>query len=406
MEGKKEIVEPKKKATGSVAKKAEVQKFALFQSIKSKIILMGVFAIAAAAVIGYVGINSINRNVKNSQVESVVNTISSLQAQNQVDEALYQHYVDQAYLENILADLKTMAEKANELEKIDSSYTDAVQKLVDGVAKCEENYSKIIELHNLRSFNEAAGAYKEFMSSGAALAEMFKNLVGADWVEIKWIDSSLTQMSPTVTVDGRQYITQFYDRELPKVGKRDNLYFRIGGTYTYNQTYYITNIKLVGKNGTQDVDLNQVEWISGSGDGLASCQFVTFNGKKAIQVKGKFNEANQTWEEVSVMIPVGKFNMHEYENLQYEMYMEPPVGGDVYYKYGGAISGLFDYNGRLTALDNAARAYSKLVVEGKDVAAKVSEIEGLFAELEENIPAYAQSQALADSTLAKLKEKK
>ena len=405
MEGKKEIAKPKRKAADTAAKAPAEKKFALLQSIKSKIVLMGVFAIAAAVIIGYVGIKSINRNVKNSQVESVVNTINSLQAQSQVDEALYQHYVDQAYLESILADLKTMAEKADELKKIDSSYNDAVQKLLDGVAKCEANYTKIIELHNLRSFSETAGAYKEFMSTSSALTEQFMSLVGADWVEIPWIDSSLTSYSPTVTVDGKQYITQSYDRPLPKVGKRDNVYFRIGGTYTYNQTYYITNIKFAGTNGTKDVDLNQVEGISGSGDGLASAQFVTFNGKKAIQVKGKFNEARQTWEEVSVMIPVGKFNMQEYENLQYEMYMEPPTGADIYYKYGGAISGLYDYNSRLTALDNAVRTYSKLVVEGKDVTANVSEIDGLFAELAENVPAYATSQALVDATLAKLKEK-
>ena len=380
-------------------------KFALLQSIKSKIILMGIFAIVAAIIIGYVGISSINRVVNNNQIESTVNTIISLQAQNQVDEALYQHYVDYTYLESILADLNTMAEKANELKEIDNSYSDAVQTLLADVAQCETNYNRIIELHKLRSFDEASGAYHDFMSASAALTEQFSNLVGNDWMEIKWIDSSISPVSPTVTIDGKPYIHQVYDRELPKIGKRDNLYFRIGGTYTYNQTYYITNIKLVGKSGTTEIDLEQIAWLSGSGDGLASSQFETFNGKTSIQVNAKFNEANQTWEEVSVMIPVNNYNMHEYDSLQYEMYMEVP-SSDIFYKYGGAISGLFDYNNKLTALDNAVRTYSKLVVEGKEVSTNIDEITSLFTELETNIPAYAINQGIANATLAQLETKK
>lgn len=234
---------------------------------------------------------------------------------------------------------------------------------------------------------------------------MFKNLVGTDWIEIKWIDSSMMQLSPKIEIDGREYVKEHYNRELPVVGKRDYLYFRIGGTFTYDKSYYITNIKLTGPNGTEEVDLNRIEWISGSGDGLASYEFTNFNGKRAIHVVGKFSAINQTWEEVSVMIPVGQYNMHQYESLEYEMYLEP-ADEDMYYKFGGAISGLFDYNSRLSSLDNLMRTYSKLVVEGKDVSSQAAGIEALFAELSENIPAYASSQALADAALVKLNEKK
>lgn len=414
MKDKKKVEKPKKTAV-KTAKKQAVKKPVekkpagngpvFLQSIKSKIVLMGVVAIAAAAVIGYVGINSINRNVKNSQVESAVNAINGLQSQIQVDEALYQHYVDEAYLQNILVDLQSMAEKAKELKKIDGSYNKAVQELLDGVAACEANYNKIIELNALRSFNEAEGTYRELMSSTATLKVLYKNLMGSDWVEIPWIDSSFGSFSARTPVGDKQYIKQIYNRPLPDVGKRDNVYFRIGGTFTYNQSYYITNVKLVGKNGSVDVDLSKVEWVSGSGDGLSSAQFVTFNDKRAIQVRCKFNAGRQTWEETTVMIPVGQFNMQNYDSLQYDMYMEPPVS-DVYYKYGGAISGLYDFEGKLNALDTAVRSYSKLVVEGKDVTAAVNEINTLFKDLEENTQAYAISQAQADTALAKVQEKK
>ena len=389
----------------SIISRNSGEKSGLLQSIKSKLIMMGLIAIAATGIVGYVGIRSINRNIRNSQVESVTNTISNLQFQNQVDEALYQHYIEQEYLENILENLRTMAEKARELERIDSSYKESVQSLIDRVTECEKNYNRIIELNNIRSFDEGKGVYREFMSSSAELTNMFSSLVGADWIEIKWIDSSITQSTPKTEIDGREYVHEHYNRELPVVGKRDYLYFRIGGTFTYDKSYYITNVRLTGPNGTKEVDMSSVEWISGSGDGLASYEFTDFNGKRAIRVAGNFNSNNQTWEEVSVMIPVSQYNMHQYESLEYDMYMEPS-DEDMYYKFGGAISGLFDYNSRLSSLDNMMRNYSKLVVEGKDVSSQVAEIEAVFAVLSENIPAYAASRELAEETLVKLSEKR
>ncbi|MDD5901251.1 MAG: HAMP domain-containing methyl-accepting chemotaxis protein [Lachnospiraceae bacterium] len=389
----------------SIISRNSGEKSGLLQSIKSKLIMMGLIAIAATGIVGYVGIRSINRNIRNSQVESVTNTISNLQFQNQVDEALYQHYIEQEYLENILENLRTMAEKARELERIDSSYKESVQSLIDRVTECEKNYNRIIELNNIRSFDEGKGVYREFMSSSAELTNMFSSLVGADWIEIKWIDSSITQSTPKTEIDGREYVHEHYNRELPVVGKRDYLYFRIGGTFTYDKSYYITNVRLTGPNGTKEVDMSSVEWISGSGDGLASYEFTDFNGKRAIRVAGNFNSNNQTWEEVSVVIPVSQYNMHQYESLEYDMYMEPS-DEDMYYKFGGAISGLFDYNSRLSSLDNMMRNYSKLVVEGKDVSSQVAEIEAVFAVLSENIPAYAASRELAEETLVKLSEKR
>ena len=42
--------------------------FNVFQTIRSKIVFMGIFAIAAAIIVGIVGINSINRNYQYSTV--------------------------------------------------------------------------------------------------------------------------------------------------------------------------------------------------------------------------------------------------------------------------------------------------------------------------------------------------
>ena len=75
------------------------------QSLKSKIAIMGILAIAGSLVIGNIGISSISRNARNSQIESAVNAISVLQSQNEANEALYQYYVDRSYLDSIIKNL-------------------------------------------------------------------------------------------------------------------------------------------------------------------------------------------------------------------------------------------------------------------------------------------------------------
>ncbi len=383
--------------------KGTKRKGTILQSIKGKIAIMGVFAIVAAGLVGYVGITSINRNVRNSQVESNVNSISVLQSQNLANEALYQYYVDQSYLDTTIENLNQMSTKAVELQTIaDASYAEWVQTILDNVAKSKENYNAIIELHNQRSFEEANGAYKEFINASEELKDSFVNLVNHnDWTEIKWIDAKMGADGEKVTIDDQEYIKVIYNRELPAVGKRDNIAFRVGGTLTYDKNYFVTNVKLIGSNGTQDIDLTKVEKITGSGDGFAACEMVTFNGNPAMRITGKFNAENQAWEEVAAQIPVEEYNIQDYEVLEYEIYFEPT--NEVFeYKYGGSISGVYGYADRVAHLDDLVRTYSKLVVEGKDVTTNIAEIEALFLEIKENIPYYTTDKNLADIAMEKL----
>lgn len=378
----------------------------IFQSIKGKIAIMGVFAILAAVIVGYVGITSVDRNAKNSQVESTVNAISVLQSQNLANEALYQYYVDQSYLDTIVSNLDQMTQSATELQSLtDASYKESVQSILNNVAKSKENYNAIINLHNQRSFDETSGAYNEFVNASTALTDSFTNLVNNnDWVEIKWIDAKLGVDGETVTIDDQEYLKVVYNRELPVVGKRNNMGFRIGGTFTYDKNYYVTNIKLIGDAGTQEIDLSKIEKITGSGDGLAACEITTFNGEPAMKITGKFNADNQAWEEVAAQIPVDEYNIQNYTTLEYEMYFEPADG--VYdYKYGGSISGVYGYATKVSDLDNLVRTYSKLVVEGKDVTENIAQIEALFAEIKENIPYYTTDKSLSDASMSKLDAK-
>lgn len=376
------------------------------QSLKSKIAIMGILAIAGSLVIGNIGISSISRNARNSQIESAVNAISVLQSQNEANEALYQYYVDRSYLDSIIKNLDRMESEASSLQSIaDSSYQDSIRSILDGVKESKANYSNIINLHNSRGFDEGTGAYLNYLNTSTELTDSFKSLVNNnDWIEIKWIDANMGD-GQTVSIDGSDYIKFVYDKELPVVGKRNNMAFRVGGTFTYGKNYYVTNIRLSGGGEEQAIDLTKVEKLTSSGDGLVSAELTTFNGEPAIRVTGKFNADNQGWEEVAAQIPVQSYDIQDYKSLLYDLYFEP-TGEAFGYRYGGSISGVYGFAGKVGELDNAVRSYSKLVVEGKDISGKLGEVEALLAELEENIPKYTTDEGLAKISSEKLAAKK
>ena len=88
----------------------------VLQTIKSKIVIMGVFSILVAVGIGVLGINSLNRNSSNSEIESIVNEIDVLQTKNLALEAQYQYYIEQSYLDSILGNLNQMTANAELLK--------------------------------------------------------------------------------------------------------------------------------------------------------------------------------------------------------------------------------------------------------------------------------------------------
>lgn len=375
------------------------------QSIKAKIILMGSVAILAAIIIGSSGMSSANKNEKGNRINEVITTISNLQYQNQIDELRYQYYVDEIYLDNLLADLKIMTEKATELKKIDRSYNDSVEQLMAAVAKCEENYNRIIELNKSRSFDEAEGLFAEILEISASLQGQFGGMFGTDWVEIPWNNANMNSNSSKVKVGGNPYVKVSYKGTLPAVGKRACICFRTGGSFKYNGSYYITNIKLTGADGTQKVDLNSVagDVICNSGDAYVSHQVVDFGGTKAVKVNSNFT-GTKSWEEVSMQVPVEQYDLHKYTTLQYDIYFEPTTGS-FGYQYGGAVNGLYDFNKNLILLDDTIKQYSKLVVDGKDVTESLATIQTLFAEIKANIPAYSINASAIDTALSTLKQK-
>lgn len=379
---------------------ADKKGIGLIQSMKGKAALMGVLAIASSVVIGGVGIISINRIVNNGETETLINSIIKLQTDDKANDALYQYYTDRQYLDHIQVNQQQMLENVDKVTN--PEYRDIVAKIRSGVETTKSNYDTIVKLHNERGYDKETGKYSEFSSTNDQLNESFEALINTnDWVEFSWIDANLGD-GELVEIDGKQYYKLIYDRELPVVGKRLDIVPRLGGTLTYKTSFYLTNLKFTGGSGNVDVDLTSLESVNGSGDGLAGCSLTTFNGVPAIKVDGKFDAANSTWEETQVNIPIDQYDNQEHISFYYEMYLENT--GDVFeYKYGGALKGRYDFSANSERLVKLVEEYSRLVVEGKDVADIREQIQALLDDIELNIPKYSTSKEATEDSLAKFK---
>lgn len=379
---------------------ADKKGIGLIQSMKGKAALMGVLAIASSVVIGGVGIISINRIVNNGETKTLINSIIELQTEDKANDALYQYYIDQQYLDDIQVNQQQMLENVDKVTN--PEYRDIVAKIRSGVETTKSNYDTIVKLHNERGYDKETGKYSEFSSTNDQLNESFAALFDTnDWVEFSWIDAKLGD-GELVEIDGKQYYKLIYDRELPVVGKRLDIVPRLGGTLTYKTSFYLTNLKFTGGSGNVDVDLTSLESVNGSGDGLAGCSLTTFNGVPAIKVDGKFDAANSTWEETQVDIPIDQYDNQEHISFYYEMYLENT--GDVFeYKYGGALKGRYDFSANSERLVKLVEEYSRLVVEGKDVADIREQIQALLDDIELNIPKYSTSKEATEDSLAKFK---
>ena len=379
---------------------ADKKGIGLIQSMKGKAALMGVLAIASSVVIGGVGIISINRIVNNGETETLINSIIKLQTDDKANDALYQYYTDRQYLDDIQVNQQQMLENVDKVTN--PEYRDIVAKIRSGVETTKSNYDTIVKLHNERGYDKETGKYSEFSSTNDQLNESFEALINTnDWVEFSWIDANLGD-GELVEIDGKQYYKLIYDRELPVVGKRLDIVPRLGGTLTYKTSFYLTNLKFTGGSGNVDVDLTSLESVDGSGDGLAGCSLTTFNGVPAIKVDGKFDAANSTWEETQVNIPIDQYDNQEHISFYYEMYLENT--GDVFeYKYGGALKGRYDFYANSEQLVKLVEEYSRLVVEGKDVADIREQIQAILDDIELNIPKFSTSKEATEDSLAKFK---
>lgn len=389
-----------------MSKKGAKQAGGFVHSVKGKIFIMGALGIAAAVVIGIVGVFSINKNAQSSEIVSTVNEINVLQSQNLANDALYQYYVDESYLKAALDNLANMEQQAVKLESLaDESYRASVDAIIENIEKNKTNYNEILNIHSSRGYTPEIGKYQEYMAASADLGDSFGSLVNNnDWVEIEWQSYFHGTDTPrTEKIDGKDYFVLNYNYKLPEVGKRNSLIFRLGGTFDYKGDYYIKGVSL--SNGSEEIplDLGTIELSEKSGAALVDAEMTTFGDEPALKVSANYTEANGKWEEISTAFNMVDYSPESYPILKYDLYLlSSAVGSETEYKYGGAVSGVYGFSGQLGNLNNMIASYSKLVVEGKDVAGSLSEIEALMAEIQENIPKYTTDPSLADASNQKM----
>ena len=258
----------------------------VFQTIKSKILLMGIFSILVAVCIGVLGINSLNRNSSNSEIGSIVNEIDVLQAKNLALEAQYQYYIDQKYLDNILGNLSQMLANVEVLQGMTgAAYKEKIGKMLDELTRIRDNYSQISEMSSTRGFDGASGLYGQYMEANSALSESFSVLVDKpEWLEIKWSDANMWASGERVEIDGKEYVKLVYSGPVPHGVRRNALIFRIGGTLTYHNNCYITDIRFTKGADQAEIDLNAVDSVTGSNVAYVDSEVLTFDGRPAIRV--------------------------------------------------------------------------------------------------------------------------
>ena len=380
-----------------------IRKGNVFQTIKSKIVIMGVFSIFVAVSIGNLGIYSLNRNSSNSEIESIVNEIDVLQTKNLALEAQYQYYIEQSYINSILSNLEQMIANAELLQGLTNpKYSENVDKMLDRLASIQAGYSDISSFSAMRGFSREDGLYKQYTDSGSALSDSLSLLVDRqEWMEIKWIDSRMWTSGERLAIGGKEYVKLIYRGPVPESVKRNFMAFRVGGTLTYNKNCYITDVKLVKGADHTDIDLSAIESVNGSGLAYVDSEITEFDSKPAIRVGCNFNAANACWEEFAAQITITEYAPQNYSDIEYTLYCEL-TDGTYEYKYGGSYSGIYSFGNSFEQLDNYIGTYSKLVVEGKEVTEQYAKIEALITELEGNIPLYTASEELIQDALLKL----
>lgn len=393
--------------TNIIQKRIENSKFftGTLKTIRGKITAMGAFALVVSLVVGSIGMFSLHKNGTTNQINTLVNENSVMQYQNQSLEALYQYHKDQTYLENITKNLAEMQKNVKSLQKIaGGDYKKKVASLQKAIDESSKNYKKLIELHNSRGFNTESGAYGEYTAAVEGLNTSLKGILnGADWVELKWNYADQTAVANT-KIDGKDYVQVQYKDTLPKVGKRNNMSFRLCGTFTYKKSYYITDVKFLKGKTSKDISLSGINIIP-SGEAMVSAKLTTFNGKPAIKVTSKFNAERDVWEESVVEISITDYNIQNYDTLSYNMYMEP-ADANFNCQFGGAITGVYNFEAQLNSINSKIQEYSQLVVEGKDIEEAYNEIMAMFTESEENVNAFSTSKKISATALEKLTSQK
>lgn len=366
--------------------------------IRGKIILISAVSAATSLILGVAGITALNRTGNNNKILSEINQINLLQNENMALDASYCYYLDGQYLENIVSNLGDMESDAKAAKShVGRKLKNDVNEMSDTLDQTKDNYSQILELSTQRSFTADLGEYQTLLSQDDALNENFSAIKDdKSWLDGTWID--IEPVAQAVAVGNQNFMKTAYSNAVPSEGKRLYFYARIGGTSVdYNGKIYVNNIVFHKGDQSMNVDLSEFsqEDILGSyGDAMKGISLTDFGGKTTICIDAAFTAANAVWEEVSVKLPIEKYEMQDYDSVTYDIYLES-APADL--RMACAFSDKFDFLGELDTLNSDFASYSRLVVEGKDIEEDVQKINDEYQTILDNLTIYAaNSDKLAD----------
>ena len=386
MEKKERKIRNKSKAAG------------MHGGIRGKIILISAVSAATSMILGVSGIAALNKTSNNNKILSEINQINLAQNENQALDTSYCYYLDSKYLENIVSNLGDMESDAKAAKShVGMGLKNDVNEMSDTLDQTKDNYSQILDLSTQRGFTSDAGEYQTFLSQDDALNENFSAIKDdKSWLDGTWID--IAPVAQAVAVGDQNLMGTTYSNAVPAEGKRLYFYARVGGTAVdYNGKIYVNNIVFHKGDQSMSVDLSaftQDDILGSYGDAMKGISLTDFGGKTTICVDATFTAANAVWEEVSIKLPMEKYEMQDYDSVTYDLYLES-APADL--RMACAFSEKFDFTGALDTLNSDFASYSRLVVEGKDIEEDAQKINDEFQTILDNLTIYAaNSDKFAD----------
>ena len=375
-----------------VMSQGKTRKKFLFRSIRNKLFLLGIVAIAATVILGVTGIDMINRNNANNQVSADINNINLHQNENYTKEVSFLYNLDNSDNQGILDNLKSMEVAAQDaLGYSVLGFENELNSIKDNIAKNTQNMSTLVSLFEQRSFKDTDGMYAEFMSEDVNFEKSFSMMGNeSEWIDGAWSDVQMGSLE-IVEIGGKNYRHLNYQSELPAQGKRDYIIARIGNNaIEYTGNVIITNIMLDGTTEVKLGELQEGDLSKSYGSGYKNLEATNFNGNSALGFSGTYNEDNGDWQEASIQIPIANYDIQNYSKIGFDVYFEDTQAPLI--KVAVAFNGKYAFSENLDKLNNLFQQYSKSVAEGKDATELVNSLQNLFAELEKSVGIYSNNE--------------
>ena len=340
------------KKTGKPAEKGH-----FLQSIRSKILFMGLIALAASVLLGIMGIAAVNKNSVNNKMLAEMNAISVTQSNNQSLDISYLYFLDDSYLENILSNLDQMEKSAERAERLGNKKDRSrIAQMRDQIAQCKENYAAILDLATTRGFSPESGEYQNFLAQDADLDAAIQTIQDdTNWADGTW--KFMKDYKKYVTVKGKKCLYIPYSDKMPKHGKRDWLILRVGGTNAnYKGTVYMNNFMFHGADGDVPFDITkytQEDLASSYGNGFGGVTIEKVNGIDTLVSECTFDggePGKESWLENFVRLPIVDVPFEKYDSFTFDVYMTKGDFTNMQVEF--SLAEKYDFDANMVTLNN------------------------------------------------------